>query len=269
MDFKNIKNIVIYSFSGTGNTLFISNLFKKNFLLKSKNVDLFGIEEIEFLKSQKKYDFLVISFPVHAFKAPKIVEDFVKNLPNTSTKKPVLLLTTCGGMVGASFDILRKILIKKGYNVVSTFKYNMPDNVSFMFKKDLKEEKEVKDLIKISKEKVKTDFNNLYSGKEEIIKSNIFIKIFSNIVFYFLNKTIKKNKWVVDYNKCVFCGVCQDNCPTKNIVVKKQKRDVKFSNKCIMCTRCYNFCPVNAINYKSEKTKNFRRYNLFKKEILK
>jgi ferredoxin/flavodoxin len=268
MDFKKIKNIAIYYFSGTGNTLFISEIFKKNFLLKSLKVSLIPIETIDYSKSQSNFDLLVIAFPVHAFKAPKIVANFVNNLTNTSTQKPVLLLATCGGMVSSSFDFLRKILINKGYSVISTFKYNMPDNVSFMFSKDLKEESMVKNLIKNSKEKAENDFNNLYSGKEEIKKTNFFMKLFSNIVFYFLNRTFKKNKWVVDYNKCVFCSICQENCPTKNIVVKKQKREVKFSDKCIMCTRCYNLCPVNAINYKSEKTKNFKRYNVFKKEIL-
>lgn len=269
MDFKNIKNIAIYYFSGTGNTLFISDLFRKNFSLKSISVDLMSIENIEVVSSQGKYDMLVVSFPVHAFKAPILVEDFVKNLPPTTTKKPILLLASCGGMPGASFSILNKILLKKGYHIASNFYYSMPDNVSFMFSKDLVSEKEIMEKVSSAKEKVEKDFNSLFSGKEVIIKSNIFKKLFSKIVFNFFSKSLKKSKWVVDYNKCIFCEICSKNCPTQNITVKKQKREVKFSDKCIMCTKCYNLCPVNAINYKSDKTKDFRRYNFFKKEILK
>jgi len=268
MDFKKIKNIAIYYFSGTGNTLFISETYNKYFLLKSKSVDLKPIENIEIVSSQGKYDMLVIAFPVHAFKAPKLVEKFINNLPSSTTKKPVLLLASCGGMPGSSFSILNKILIKKGYYIASNFYYSMPDNVSFMFSKDLISEKEIMDKIALAKDKSFKDFTNLYSGKEEVIKSNIFKRSFSNIVFYFLSKSLKKNKWVVDYNKCIFCEICSKNCPTQNITVKKQKREVKFSDKCIMCTRCYNLCPVNAINYKSEKTKDFKRYNIFKKELI-
>ncbi len=269
MDFKKIKSLAIYYFSGTGNTFFISDLYKKNFLLKSISVDFLPIESIEVVSSQGKYDMLVIAFPVHAFKAPKMVEDFVKSLPLTTTNKPVLLLASCGGMPGSSFSFLRKILLKKGYHVASIFYYSMPNNVSFMFSKDLIPEEEIKQKIYLAKEKIENDFNKLYKGEEEIIKSNIFVKAFSNIVFYFLKKSLKKNKWVVDMNKCTLCEICSKNCPTQNITVKKQKNEVKFSDKCIMCTKCYNFCPVNAINYKSEKTKDYRRYFLFRKDTIK
>jgi NAD-dependent dihydropyrimidine dehydrogenase PreA subunit len=268
MDFKKIKNIAIYYFSGTGNTLFVSEIFKKNFSLKSISVNLIPIERIEGPQSQSKYDLLVISFPIHAFSAPKMVVDFVNNLPNTSTNKPALLITTCGGMEGDAFSVLRKILLKKNYDVISTFKYKMPDNVSFMFSKDLVSEDELKQRIEYTKEKANKDFENFYQGKREIIKSNLFKNFFSWVVFSFFKSSLKKKKWVVDKDKCTFCSVCENVCPTNNIVVKKQKREVKFSDKCIMCTRCYNLCPENAINYKSDKTKNFKRYNVFKKEII-
>ena len=100
MNFKLVKNVVIYYFSGTGNTLFISELYKKNFLLKGMSVDLKPIEDIKIISSQNKYDLLTIAFPVHAFKAPKLVEKFVTNLPKTTTNKPVLLLASCGGAGG-------------------------------------------------------------------------------------------------------------------------------------------------------------------------
>lgn len=269
MDFKKIKKVVIYNFSGTGNTLFISELFRKNFSLKSISVDLRFIENIESFESQSKYDFLVVSFPVYALNPPKLVLDFVKNLPNTSTKKPVLIIATCAGMEGASINILRKVFLKKGYNVLSTYKYTMPDNVSFMFSKQLSSEEDIKKRVIDSKDKADKDFNNLYSGKYEVIKSNIFKNIISWTLSAYFNRGLRKKKWLFDKEKCTFCSVCENICPVKNIIVKKQKREVKFSDKCVMCTRCYNLCPENAINYKTNKTKDYKRYNFFKNEVFK
>lgn len=269
MDFKKIKQVVIYNFSGTGNTLFVSEIFRSNFSLKSISVDLLPIEKIESFQSQLKYDLLVISFPVYAFYPPRLVVDFVKNLPKTTTNKPVLLIATCSGMDGSSFSVLRKILLSKGYFVISTYKYLMPDNVSFMFSKELADEKVISKRINDSKEKANKDFDNLYLGKYEQIKSNVFKSFISWTLYSFFKKGLKKKRWVFDKEKCTFCSVCENICPTKNIIVKKQKRDVKFLDKCMFCTRCYNFCPVNAINYKSNKSKDYKRYNIFKKEIVK
>ncbi|MEI8364655.1 MAG: 4Fe-4S binding protein, partial [archaeon] len=83
------------------------------------------------------------------------------------------------------------------------------------------------------------------------------------------SKQLKKPQWVVDKEKCILCGTCQEICPTKNIVVKKMKREVKFANNCVSCTRCYNFCPQKAIQYKkvNPKAKDKGRYTRMKEFI--
>ena len=55
------------------------------------------------------------------------------------------------------------------------------------------------------------------------------------------------NKAVIDYEKCISCGQCDEICPQKAIVYHKVKK-----NRCIGCGRCLKACPKGAISYISE-----------------
>jgi len=257
----------IYYFSGTGNTAFVAHEFQENYKAINVPVDLFSIETIDVVSSQGKYDFLMIGFPTYAFCPPDIVADFVKKLPEVKDK-PVILFSTGGASAGTSFNTLEKILIKKHYIVLSNFFYVMPDNVYFVYGKDIDKDERIDLLITTTKEKVKQDFDQLMSSKARFVKANVFLSLISPQAKFFFFKFFKK-KWVWDRKECDFCGLCAKLCPTKNISVKKEKGKVSFSNNCMFCTRCYNFCPKKAIHYKSiKKTKNLRRYTRLKDEIL-
>lgn len=62
----------------------------------------------------------------------------------------------------------------------------------------------------------------------------------------------KLHKPVVDLNKCVGCGICQEACPVEGKAVhsgngKKAEYDYK---KCIRCYCCQEMCPAKAITKK-------------------
>ena len=56
------------------------------------------------------------------------------------------------------------------------------------------------------------------------------------------------NKAVIDYNRCVNCGACEDICPEGAIHYGKVKKI-----KCIGCGRCWSVCSRAAISYVSEE----------------
>jgi len=258
-----------YYFSGTGNTAFVACEFQDNYKKKGISIDLFQIEKIETVTSQGKYDFLMIGFPTYAFYPPQMVIDFVKKLPEVKDK-PVILFGTAGGSAGASFVVLEKILKKKNYNIISNFVYIMPDNVYFMFGKDVAKDEHNDLLITSTKEKIKQDTEIIISGKSKFIRCGFFLRVISRVVKFFFNIGQKNTKrWFWDKKECNLCGLCAKSCPTKNITIKKEKGRVVFGNNCVFCTRCYNFCPRKAIHYKSiNKTKNFKRYTRLKDEVI-
>jgi len=261
---EDLKKGIIYYFSGTGNTLFagekIQDCLKKNGI----SAELKAIDKIDSVQSQGKYDFIIIGTPVYAFYPPKLVIDFVKSLPAVKGK-PAILFCTCGGMPGMTLKYIRNLLKKKGYDVIYESSYMFPDNVNFLFGRNLEDEKEMSGKISLAKEKIGEDIKSILSCKRSYVKVNFATVIFSGVINFFFSKFALNNvKWIAD-NRCIFCGVCEMNCPTKNIVVKKDKRIVRFGKNCCFCTRCYNFCPVKAIQYKKlGKTEKFRRYDWFK-----
>ncbi len=267
-DIKDLKSGVAYYFSGTGNTSYVINswcdLFKENQITIEKK----KIEDILVVTSQKDYEFLIIGFPVYAWYPPSFVIDFLKQLPSVENKK-VIVIGVCAGQSGSSLSVAKKILEKKNYDVIGTFAYSMPSNASYMFNKDVDKPDVIENKIKLVDEKVKLDFDLILSGQRKIINRNLFLRMIHSLIHWGFSKQLRKPQWVVDKDKCILCGTCQEICPTKNIVVKKMKREVKFSNNCVSCTRCYNFCPQKAIQYKKldPKAKDKGRYTRMKEFI--
>ena len=49
--------------------------------------------------------------------------------------------------------------------------------------------------------------------------------------------------------RCIFCGLCEKNCPTKALAVSRRKRDWQIDSlRCCQCRRCVKFCPVKCLS---------------------
>lgn len=62
---------------------------------------------------------------------------------------------------------------------------------------------------------------------------------------------------LVDFDKCVFCGKCQDFCLSEVFSVdKKRKRlEIHLEERCWGCGDCVGWCPSNAIKMIDQETK--------------
>jgi ech hydrogenase subunit F len=51
-----------------------------------------------------------------------------------------------------------------------------------------------------------------------------------------------------DMSECIFCFLCQKNCPTKAITTDKNAQTQSVvRNRCIACSRCVDVCPKHCI----------------------
>ncbi|MBC3887619.1 DUF362 domain-containing protein [Acetobacterium paludosum] len=71
-----------------------------------------------------------------------------------------------------------------------------------------------------------------------------------------ITKSLLIQKPVVDKNKCVGCGVCEQSCPVEKKAIKmvqrkRRKYPLYFYNRCIRCYCCQEMCPVGAISVKT------------------
>lgn len=80
-------------------------------------------------------------------------------------------------------------------------------------------------------------------------KTNIFVKLFSNVIG-------NGRKPKIDESKCIKCGICVNHCPVEGKAVDfvngKDKAPVYNYKKCIRCYCCQELCPQKAISVKGK-----------------
>jgi|SRR5208283_545094 len=52
-----------------------------------------------------------------------------------------------------------------------------------------------------------------------------------------------------EIERCLFCRLCEKNCPTKALAVSKEKNEWEIDSlKCCLCRRCVEVCPVKCLS---------------------
>ena len=88
--------VILYVFSGTGNTLKVASLYKK-FL--DAEVTVYRVAESSPPPpSPEDYDLIGIGYPIHAFNAPEPILKFVKTLPAVSGKRTFVFKSSGEGV---------------------------------------------------------------------------------------------------------------------------------------------------------------------------
>jgi len=249
-----LQAAIIY-FSGTGNTEYVSKLFKKHFENGGVSCVLIDVSKKRTLNEE--YDFYVFGAPIHAEVFPKIFIDWVaKNLKEDNKK--CLIFSTQAANKGSGPDQLSEILIKKGYRITVQDFITMPNNYYVVaFEKPTKEE------IKKAKERAEGKVKSLV---QKFLKDEIYINKVSKIrlnlakieykFFYRFSKGWARRNLTVDMKLCVKCLKCVKNCPTKNI--KFKDNSFYFEDSCISCQKCLHTCPTNAYLYKGKKFEQYK-----------
>jgi len=246
----NPKKICIYFFSGTGNTELVSQLFCKEFTKQGAKTDVIAIEEVlkgRRLLNVRNYDILGFGHPVHAFSAPRIYFEFIKNLPSAEDT-PSFYFRTSGDPLcnGGATSLVRKILQQKGYKVFNESLLVMPANVLFQYNDEL-----VKQLFITAKSKISKIVREVLQNKINLQKDSLMLRIISYI---FSKATTMGGKYFGKYlfvtDDCNQCNLCIHKCPTGNIYRDKESGKIKFGEKCTFCLKCVYLCPNKSIKNK-------------------
>lgn len=233
--------IAIVYFSGTGNTEKVLKEFESFFKIQNNEVKMIKIESGEYIPTD--IDILIIGYPVHAFNAPKIVLDYFNNISFFKEGLPTYIVKTSGeGLTlnNGSSNKLTSILKNKGITIFNEYHYLMPYNIIFRHS-----DKMAYKMWKIVLELIPLDAKEILDKKRIVIKYSLGTKFVSNALrieqpgAHIIGSGFEVN------NNCIHCGLCEKNCPTKNIIIKNNK--VYFKEKCMICMRCVFNCPKDAI----------------------
>jgi NAD-dependent dihydropyrimidine dehydrogenase PreA subunit len=241
-----MRNAIIYTFSGTGNTMLAAKSIKKELSMLDIIADIVEISNpYQLDKQPSDYDIVGIGYPIHAFNCPKIVIDFIKSL-SISEKKYTFVFKTSGEPFKfnyASSYILKRALIKEGLDINTEMHILMPYNIVFRYKDEL-----VKQMLKYMYAMTKVLAIKISKAEQDMRKFNIRQIILSYVFRIQWGGAILNGRiYCINKKRCTDCDLCVKNCPSKNIYRDKNNK-IKFDSACTMCMRCAMDCPENAIN---------------------
>lgn len=238
-----MQTILIFYFSGTGNTKFIAENLLTNFRALNCTGKCIPIEEATNVAHlSASADIIGIGFPVHAFNAPRNVLEFVKKLPKRSNQKTFIFKSAGDTLANAgSTTELQRLLRKNGYQVFHESLYLMPSNVVTVYPLAIMQQ-----MLFTAQQQSVIAAQEIINYQEVIFKPGWLLNLGSWLFsrcetigarllggFHFYTKN------------CNHCQRCINVCPLHNIREKNHK--IKFGFNCILCMRCVYGCPQAAI----------------------
>lgn len=235
--------VILYVFSGTGNTLKVASLYKKYL---HADVTVYRVSEKSVAApSPEGFDLIGVGYPIHAFSAPEPIIKFVKGLPALAYRRAFIFKTSGEGLHindGSSQKII-KILTKKGYDVTMERHFVMPYNMIYRHCDAM-----AKQMWIYAQALTELNCRELESFKREKVKLPAIKSVHASVIggveqgFAHLHGPLFK----VDANKCINCNKCANGCPADNIRFEDGK--YVFGNKCVLCMSCSFGCPMDAIH---------------------
>lgn len=239
---------MIFYFSGTGNTKWVAEQ-----LAAATGEQLLYIPD-ELKKGSLRYTLgegerLGICFPTHGWQPPRIVREFIRKATFLSASY-VYAVTTCGDNMGYAMRILNKELSQKGLHADSTFAVLMPESnvcFSFLHLDTPEREQEKKANARQTVEHICDAVKSKKKGVEELIKGAIPYTYTYVIGGYYNKHLITDEKFWVDAEACIECGLCAKLCPVDDI--EGLPPHWKHDGSCTNCLACYHHCPQHAIHW--------------------
>ncbi len=237
--------VILYVFSGTGNTLAVANLYKQ-YLGGENSVDIYRISEKSGeAPSPDEYDLVGIGYPIPAFSAPEPTLKFCKGLPVVENKRTFIFKTSGEGLHvnDCSSQECINILTKKGYNVETERHIVMPYNMIYRHNDEM-----AKQMWIYAHALADLHCREILDGKREKVRQP-FIKTFYCPPIRWIEQHfahLHGPAFKVNPKKCINCGKCVNVCPQNNIKIEDGK--YKFGHDCVLCMGCSFGCPKDAIN---------------------
>ncbi|HPR24007.1 MAG TPA: EFR1 family ferrodoxin [Bacillota bacterium] len=249
------KKIIIYYFSGTGNTEIVCGLLMQALIKRNMEVSMISMEDVSFgasLDLLTPSDMIGIASPIHGFGVPKIVSQKTKQIAAMANRdQQVFLLLTGADMVKinhAAASAISNIFLKKDIKIFYERLIVMASNFMVGYN-----ERFNRQLYEVSKEKTAHMADELLLGRKRELRPSAFYRVIATATHKcesgpgasFFGNSIRSD------DKCTGCMTCVKNCPVQNLKITNGK--IRGGKDCLMCMRCFYICPEKALTSKSFK----------------
>lgn len=245
------KSVILYYFSGTGNTEYVAKLAFNAFTEAGFSARLAEITDYDHAKNRdyscENYDLAGLFYPIHAFNAPKKVNEWTKlgYLKN----KPFFIIKTSREALSAN-DASSLLSVKNlkayGCEFLGEKHILMPYNIHFRHDDSL-----VKQMLLTAQTATPEFIKKILQGKKFALNPAFHARLAAATL-----RPIEQNgasligRALKAGDNCTACGLCAKICPNKNIsmITDESKRNRPFFGKeCMICMRCVMNCPQKAI----------------------
>ena len=285
---------MIFYFSGTGNTKWASSK-----LAAATREDLISIAP--YMRAddsshnlaepfiQKENERLGFVFPVHGWRVPKLVREFIckmkiqrepsdasaenKAKADDSLKNRPFAYCVCtaGDSIGLTIENLNKVISLNPSlqalgitEVSSSYSLIMPESyIGLPFMDVDPKEREIRKKENAAQELavVCEEIFDRKEGINRLVKGPIpwfFTKVVGG---FFENVLITDKRFHVEKDRCVKCGICANVCPVGDIKGGHGEYPVWLHHKdCLTCFTCYHHCPHHAIEFGNQTQKKGQYY---------
>jgi ferredoxin len=208
----------------------------------------------EKIQSEKPFVFVC---PTYAWRMPRVVEKFIRDVQFEGSKKTYFILT-CGDGTGNAAYYAKTLCHEKGFAYMGLASVIMPENYIALYNAPDKAEADA--IIEKATPEIYTIAGAI---KEEHVledkPSNLrgkFSSAFINLIFY---PCFVSAKGFHATDACIQCGKCMSLCPLNNVKLVNGKP--QWGNDCTHCMACICSCPRKAIEYKRKTQGKPRYYN--------
>ncbi len=240
---------MIYYFSATGNSAWIAQQI-------AEQTDDAAIDMLEFLKtgtmppSVESGERLGLVFPVHAWRPPGCVLDFVEKLrvaPDCFVYAVCTMGETCGNCMA---------FLQKYFRLDSAYSVQMPNNYILLGKPD-SEGVVTRKIATAEKRLAEISQAVLAERPETLLRRGPLPALLTWLAGGYFQRFACHDRKFYAESSCTACGLCAKLCAVNNISMENGRP--AWHGHCIHCMACLQNCPEQAIQY-GKKTKHRRRY---------
>lgn len=260
---------MIFYFSGTGNSQWAA----KTLALETDDT-LVSIPEVingDCSFTLKEDEHIGFIFPIHGWRIPRIVKEFIKKISLKSegdetlpAKHYCFCLVTAGDTIGKAMerfqDLLLTSAVGESLSLEAVGSIIMPESYVGLPGMDVDtKEKEtekktaaserLKSFAAAIQQRFSTDKGNPWGWKQ--LKRGPIPSFFSGPVGAFFERFLITDKpFFVESSRCVKCGICANVCPVDDIKGGLgYEPEWQNNGKCLTCFSCYHHCPHHAIEF--------------------
>ena len=244
-----MQTAVIFYFSGTGNTYWISKTIASRLTEKgisTKSISIESINSGDVAPIAESADIIGFGYPIYGSDLPMPMKNFIEKFPKQKIQKRAFVFCTQLMFSGDGSFVYRKQIESKSLKITQTAHINMPNNIS-MYPMILRipSQKRIDRTVKSGEKKALRLADAIASNKRFLNGKYSFLLGIMQRGPYRSSYERFTDMLSVDKDLCTQCGRCVRLCPVANISMPDGYP--AFAGKCTQCLRCYSFCPVYAI----------------------